>query len=198
MKLTRRDFYGYDVSLSAFRGFEDLPVLNSNMEEVITNLVMMQPAKVEFGYNRTSTIGIDAIGSIQDFGAWSEAAISINEDDDKTLEVIVGGDYTFENNLYSVIQYYHRNYFDDETDAGNYLMIHSKMPFRQIHEWNATVIYDLGEHAYLINPEVNLSIMNDVSLDFGTVFVSDLSGDSDSLFGSLGEKKTYVKASYAF
>lgn len=199
IKLTHRDLFGYDVSVSAFSGFEDLPVLNSDMKQVMMDLATMKPVTVEFGYKRMNSIGLDLIGSIQDFGAWSEAAISVNEDDEKTLEAIVGGDYTFENNLYTVAQYYHRNYFDDEKESGNYVMIHGQMPFRQIHQWNATVIYDLGQQAYLINPEVNLSMMNNLKLDLGTLHVSDLSeGGNNSLLSSLGEKKTYVNLSYGF
>lgn len=199
IKLTRRDLFGYDVSVSAFSGFEDLPVLNSDMEQVMMNLATMKPATVEFGYKRMNSIGLDMIGSIQDFGAWSEAAISVNEDDEKTLEAVVGGDYTFENSLYAVAQYYHLNYFDDDQEPGNYVMIHGQMPFRQIHQWNATVIYDINQEAYLINPEVNLSVMNNLKLDLGTLFVSDLSeGGNNSLLNSLGEKKTYVNLSYGF
>lgn len=200
LQFTRRDFYGYDVSVSYFNGYEDLPGITSDLNEVMGKLGS-EPTSIDFGYKRTQALGLNVIGAVSDFGIWSETNYSFNEDDEKTIETVLGGDYTFDNNLYVVGQYYHRQYEDYAIEMDNIdaLILHGQMPFRQIHEWSANVIYDINNEDYLINPEIDFSLGNGIKLNLGTMVTSDSdNSNTDSLLSLLGSEKSYVKLSYSF
>lgn len=194
LKVTQRGLFGYDVSLSYFSGYEDFPVLNSNMEEVISSLAMDQLTLIEFGYKRTNSVSIDAIGSILDCGVWTEIAYNVNEDEDKSIELVLGGDYTFENNLYAVIQYYQQNYYAEEKEAVNIWMLYGEIPIKQIHRFKTTLVYDITQQAILINPEINISLNNNLNLKIGSTYLDD----QESQLNMLGEKQTYIGVGYSF
>ena len=201
MKFTRRDLLGYDLSISLFCGYEDLPSLKSDLSKVGDKILDNKEATIEFGYKRTNTVGIDAIGSIKNIGVWAETAYSQNEDKEKTMEAVIGGDYTFKNNLYTVVQAYHRNYHDYQIEQEdlNYLMVYNRLPIQQIHQCTSTAIYDLDNQEYLINPELKISLKNNLALDVGTVIMSDLEDvGQDALIKMLGEKKSYLNLTYNF
>ncbi len=197
-KLTQRDFSGYDISLSFFSGYEDYPVLDSDLEQVIQNIVTSQPAAINFAYKRTNTIGLDMIGELQGVGLWAEAAFSLNEAEQKSLETLLGGDYTFENNLYTIVQYYYRDQLDDETKADQYVMVHGQLPLRQIHQLTTTLMYDLGAGSILLNPEVQYSLQNNLKLNLGGSYIANLKDTSSSLLGNYGSTQAYLGITYGF
>ena len=171
------------------------------MSKVGDKILDNKEATIEFGYKRTNTVGIDAIGSIKNIGVWAETAYSQNEDEEKTMEAVIGGDYTFKNNLYTVVQAYHRNYQDYQIEQEdlNYLVVYNRLPIQQIHQCTSTAIYDLDNQEYLINPELKISLKNNLALDVGTVIMSDLEDvGQDALIKMLGEKKSYLNLTYNF
>lgn len=212
LNLTKRNVKGYDLSVSYFNGYEDLPSITSDLEAVGEELVIIsneyetngssnQTAKLNIGYKETQGIGLNAIGSISEVGVWSELNYQYNEDDEQTLDVVVGSDYTFDNNLYTVGQLIHRSYTDYiiEREDMNYLLLHGDKPFRQIHQLNANLIYDLDNNNYLLNPEINLSLGNNLNLDIGTTITDeDNKATGYSVFNMMSEEKTYFELSYSF
>ncbi len=208
----KRDVRGFDLSASYFNGYEDLPSITSDLEKVGQDLediaidyqingFSSDTAKLNVGYKRTQGFGLNAIGSIGSVGVWSELNYQINEDDEKTLDVVLGSDYTFENNLYTVAQFIHRNYQDYQIDRGemNYLLLHGDKPFRQIHQINANVIYDLGIGNYMFNPEMTFSLSNNLGLDLGTVLTGDSKNAAGySIFNMMSGERSYFELTYSF
>jgi len=117
-----------DVSVSYFRGRDDLPLLN---QVVITPVDAIGTVDIasELMYPKMQVIGTDHAGSLGDVGLWAEAAYFIPEkvdlistlttpigpladtsialDDKPFVRYVVGGDYTFKNGLYINSQYLH-------------------------------------------------------------------------------------------
>lgn len=212
LNFTKRNVKGYDLSLSYFNGYEDLPSITSDIDAVGKKLVIIgneydtigssnKTAELNIGYKETQGIGLNAIGSISNIGVWSEVNYQVNEDDEKTTDIVLGSDYTFKNDLYTVGQLIHRSYKDYiiKRKDMNYLLLHGDKPFRQIHTIKTNIIYDLGIGNYMLNPEMTFSISNNLNLDLGTVITGDKeSSDSYSLFNMMSEEKTYFELSYNF
>jgi hypothetical protein len=208
----KRDVRGFDLSASYFNGYEDLPSITSDLDEVSQDLEDIaidyqrqgsssDIAELDVGYKRTQGIGLNAIGSIGSVGVWSEFNYQINEDDEKTIDVVLGSDYTFENNLYTVAQIIHRDYQDYQIERGemNYLLLHGDKPFRQIHQIKANVIYDLGIGNYMFNPEMTFSLSNNLDLDLGTVLTGDSeNSESYSTFNMMSGERSYFELTYSF
>lgn len=198
-RVTKRDLYGYDVSLSFFHGYEDYPSLRSDMGAVVQALIAGQEATVEFSYRKNSSFGLDLIGEVQGVGIWSEAAFSVNEAKQQRIEAVVGADYTFGNNLYAVCQWYHRNPLNtSEEEMQNYLLVHAQMPVRQIHQLSTTLMYDVGEQAIMLNPEMKVSLYDNLDLKVGTVWINGLTTPSESLLQNFGSSQTYIGLGYGF
>ncbi|MGM0411349.1 MAG: hypothetical protein ACQEQF_11405, partial [Bacillota bacterium] len=222
LKYTKRNFHGYDLSLSYFRGYEDILNIKDydQFEKDLTkiigaysneNIPVREQANLNFGYKETQSIGTSARGSIKDIGVWSELNYTQNEDEEKNLDLVLGGDYTFDNNFYTVVQLYHRNYKDYQIneilkdnlgtkllDRQNFLILHGEMPFRSIHTIKGDIIADLENESYMLNPAVNLSLANDFSLDLGAV-VSESEEDNEfSLMNFLGQEKVYFELTKSF
>lgn len=204
----KRDVRGFDLSASYFNGYEDLPSVTSDSESIQEDLVFIASnypndmnTELNIGYKRTQGFGLNAIGAISDVGVWSEINYQVNEDDEKTTDLVLGSDYTFENNLYTVAQFIHRDYSDYQIprEEMNYLLLHGDIPFRQIHTMKANIIYDLGIGNYMFNPEMTFSLSNNVNLDLGTVITGDKeSSDNYSIFNLMSGERTYFELSYSF
>jgi hypothetical protein len=204
----KRDVKGFDLSASYFSGYEDLPSITSDLDKVSEELAYIarnyptqRTTELNIGYKRTQGFGFNAIGSIRSVGVWSELNYQINEDDEKTVDVVLGSDYTFENNLYTVAQLIHRNYQDYQItrDEINYLLIHGDKPFRQIHTMKSNIIYDFNIGTYMFNPEMTFSLSNNLNLDLGTVITGDKNrSDSYSIFNMMSGERTYFELTYNF
>ena len=204
----KRDVKGFDLSVSYFSGHEDLPSITSDLDKVSEELAYIarnyptqRTTELKIGYKRTQGFGFNAIGSIGSVGVWSELNYQINEDDEKTIDVVLGSDYTFENNLYTVAQLIHRNYEDYQItrDEMNYLLIHGDKPFRQIHTMKSNIIYDFNIGTYMFNPEMTFSLSNNLNLDLGTVITGDKNrSDSYSIFNMMSGERTYFELTYNF
>mgnify|MGYP000453347616 CR=1 FL=1 len=223
LQFTRRNFKGYDLSVNYFKGYGDIPLITSDYEEMMKDLEIIaqeysntgsstKEATLDFGYKETQAIGFSGRGSLADIGVWSEINYNQNEDDEKKLDVVIGGDYTFENNFYSVVQIFHRDYKDYEineileangkdkllTDE-NYLILHGELPFRSIHTLKGDIITDIESDSYMVNPSAEFSLGNNYNLDLGAVFMNDDNNkDSFSTLNMLAEEKAYVEFTWNF
>lgn len=201
LQFTRRNVNGFDLSTSYFKGYEDSANLITDLSSIPQQIADNGSATLEFGYKETQALGFNAIGSIGEIGVWTEANYAYNEDEEKTFDIVVGGDYTFKNDLYTVGQLFHRQYddFQLERDDINYLILYGDQPFKQIHKWQVSMIYDIDNSEFLLNPEINFSMTNNIKLNLGTVVNSDFNNLSDdSLLKILGQEKTYLETVYSF
>jgi len=222
LKLTRRNYKGFDIALNYFKGYEDLPLIVSDYEEVKAELAQIvvdtidnnsstQKTSIDFGYKDTQALGFSGRGSLGSIGVWSEINYNINEDEEKKIDAVIGGDYTFENNLYTVAQVFHRSYKDYKINdilenSGKdkllkdqtYLILHGDIPFRSIHTINTDLIVDLGGNGYMLNPEVELSLGTDYSLDLGAVIMDQENTNDFSTLNMLGNEKAYAEFTWNF
>jgi len=212
VNLMKRNVRGFDLSASYFNGYEDIPSITSDLDNVKQDLKQIvgeyqrnnysdTTTALDIDYKRTQGIGLNAIGSISSVGVWSELNYQINEDDEKTIDLILGGDYTFDNKLYTVAQFIHRGYSDHQIsrESMNYLQLHGDKPFRQIHTIKANLIYDLGLGNYMFNPEMTFSLSNNINLDLGTLITGEKEGnDGYSLFNMMSGERTYFELTYNF
>lgn len=222
LQLTSRNFKGYDIAINYFNGYEDLPLIINDYENVKSELEQIvkdtiapnsssQTTSLDFGYKETQGLGFNGRGSLGSMGVWIETNYNVNEDEEKKLDAVIGGDYTFENNLYTVAQVFHRSYNDYEIndilekegkDAllkdQTYLILHGDIPFRSIHTINTDLIVDLGGNGYMLNPEVELSLGTDYSLDLGAVIMGQEDTNDLSTLNMLGNEKAYVEFTWNF
>ena len=124
------NLFGYDLSLSYFKGRDDLPILS---KATITPVDMIGTVDIatELVYPEIQVIGADFAGSIGSVGIWGEGAVYMPEelamttiapspttgqmettqtivlDDKPYFKFVLGGDYTFKNGLYFNGQYLH-------------------------------------------------------------------------------------------
>lgn len=223
LQFTRRNFKGYDLSVNYFKGYGDIPLIISDYETLMNELEIIageylndnsstKKATLDFGYKETQSIGFSGRGSLAEIGFWSEINYNQNEDDEKKLDLVIGGDYTFENNFYTVVQLFHRNYKDYEINEilenngkdkllteENYLILHGEMPFRSIHTFKGDIIADIAGEGYMINPAAEFSLGNDYNLNLGTVIINNEKAKKDfSILNMLAEEKAYVEFSWNF
>jgi len=223
LKAMWRNINGYDISLSYFHGYQDMPTVVSNLGEVyaaldeVTEKYMVngtsdKEIEIELGYKQTDSFGFNVIGSIKDVGVWTEMNYAQNADEEEKIDLVFGGDYTFENGFYTVVQYFHREYKDNLINNflaaysegelihnQNFLILHGEIPFKQIHNWQANFIYDLDNDNYMLNPEVNYSLTNNINFDIGTIIYNEKNSTSGfDLLPLLSEEKSYIQFTYSF
>ncbi|HDP99740.1 MAG TPA: hypothetical protein ENN22_11245 [bacterium] len=120
---------GYDVSLSYFKGRDDLPLVDKVTITPVDTLGTID-IDTELIYPKMQVIGADFAGSIGSVGFWGEGALfipdkvemstfmqtqmgllpqatSIALDDKPYFRYVIGGDYTFKNGLYLNAQFLH-------------------------------------------------------------------------------------------
>ncbi len=115
----------YDLSASYYYGRDDMPLLSSVKLNAVDTLENYD-AEAELVYPRIQVFGADIAGSIGKVGVWGEAALIFPEEqklkfyvnsalggesvileDKPFIRFVVGGDYTFKNNVYLNAQYMH-------------------------------------------------------------------------------------------
>ena len=225
LKVMRRNFNGYDLSLNYFRGYGDIPLITNDYDEIMNKMEKIsatyidptvdkssEVASLDFGYKETQALGFSGRGSLGDIGAWTEINYNHNEDDEKKLDLVLGGDYTFENNFYTVVQLFHRSYKDYEINEilkengyekllndENYLILHGEMPFRSIHTLKGDIITDIEEKGYMVKPAVEFSLGNNYSLNLGAVIMNEQNEERNfSTLNMLAKEKAYLEFSWSF
>ena len=172
-KLTVQSVFGCDLSISYFHGKEDYPDENDRYQDV-------------------NIYGGDIIGTIGGMALWAEGAYSEPEFNDPYFQIVAGAEYTFDNDLYFMSQFYHRNYFEQKE---YYLMNVLRYPFLDIHELQLGMLYEIENEVLAIFPELNFSLAEDVSLILSGIFIE---GDVEGTFLEQMKDKIFLKVEYCF
>ena len=172
-KLTALSVLGCDLSISYFNGKEDFPDKTGHYQDV-------------------NIYGGDIIGTIGGMALWAEGAYSEPELNDPYFQIVAGGEYTFDNDLYFMSQFYHRNYFEQKE---NYVMSVLRYPFLDIHQLQFGMLYEIENEVFAIFPELNISLAEDVSLIFSGIFIK---GDSEGTFLGQMKEMIFLKVEYCF
>jgi len=147
--------------LKAGFGHFDVSILFNEMYHTTTNFYTLQILG-----QRRRIFGLDFVGELLGFGVWGEGAYNIMENDDDFNEFIVGVDYTFENGLYTLVEY-HRN-------------SRAKSESRE---------YDLNDWMHLFTGETK-TISRDQIYSFTRYSVTDLLSIGGSIIVSVSDKST--------
>ena len=172
-KVTAQSIMGWDFSASYFSGKEDYPWTNGQYRDV-------------------NIYGGDVIGTIWEIALWAEGAYTKPNGGDSYYQIVAGAEYTFDNDLYLLGQFYHRNYPDAKE---HYLMGVARYPFRDIHTLQFGMAYETGNEIFIIYPEVTFSLADAVSLVLSGIFVE---GDVAGTFMSQLKDRIFVKLEYSF
>jgi len=123
------NLFDYDVSVSYFKGRDDLPLADKVTITPVDTLGTID-IETELIYPKIQVIGADFAGSIGSVGFWGEGALfipdkvemptfiqtqiglqpqgeSIALDDEPYFKYVIGGDYTFRNGIYFNAQFLH-------------------------------------------------------------------------------------------
>ncbi|MFW6287260.1 MAG: hypothetical protein ACOC2J_00745 [bacterium] len=185
VKLTRRYFFNYDISVSLFSGKDNLPILHPVQGEL---------------YPEVNKYGIDLIGSMLDISTWAEVVI-INYNEDfynNILEGSIGAEYKFESDVNLMGQYYFRENRVKQEPEIKTLTMKVDGPLLDFHRWDISAIYDVKGEALVIKPEFQYSLADSVWLNIGCVSIQNLNDDSESKYANMIEENIYTRISVDF
>ncbi|MDI3548444.1 MAG: hypothetical protein PWR10_2096 [Halanaerobiales bacterium] len=158
VKATRRQFHGWDLSLSGFKGRDEVTVPGGNI---------MKP--------EVTAVGFDMIGSINVVGVWTEVVYKNFNDAlfNNNLEGVIGAEYRFYNNLSLTGQYYYKQGRIAQEPDFKALNLRITYPVRTFHELEFTGIYELDKDIVILRPQFNYSLAEAVELQVGASIVND-------------------------
>ena len=187
---------GYNVYLSHFSGYDDFPAL------------WMEPAgpntwRVRGQYRRQQQFGLAVAGTVGEAGVWAEAAYTLPErlsqletplalsTNAATWQAVVGGDYTFANNLYVSAQFVYNQ-------AGSILLPYRPpidqgartygvgllrySPPQSRYTWEALALSNLQDGGTVVAPGVSYELRSGLRL---VLRYLDVWGSGGSEFGRL-------------
>jgi hypothetical protein len=206
-------FSGWDVSVSYYYGWDDLPSFYQSQYMTGDSLFLeIQPV-----YQRRKVLGIDFSTTFGKWGIRGEAAYFITADpngtnpeiDDPYFQYVMGIDRTFsnligENNLFVLIQWiqeipkYYTVYRNDDLNH----VFQKSFTARMEYEFGAFSkiiiegVYNIKNEDYYISPAFNYNIFDGVELKLsGEIF----GGKADSFFGNYRDNnRVQVKIKYSF
>ncbi|MDP8322155.1 MAG: hypothetical protein RAO94_07385 [Candidatus Stygibacter australis] len=127
-------------------------------------------------------LGISFSGALLGLGFWGEGAYNLLSNSDDFSQVIIGTDFTFENGLYLMAEYYYNGlgktdedlfnfndwmeYYTDSINLGrDYLYLGETSSIGELIEWSNFIIGNLNDKSISYNPWINFSLSDNVDLD---------------------------------
>ncbi len=222
-KVSKRDFWGFDVSLSYVAGRDDIPIAK------IVKFKNLTLDTVVLYFPRINVIGFDFAGDIGGVGVWGEAGIfspervntelttRIGQTDTlisivATLEkknytrFVLGFDYTFGNGLYINLQYLHgflhergrgnlRNYFIFNFEK-KYMNDRLKINFLSGGIEFKRVKDVRNNYSLIYNPQISYSPVDNFEFVLGGRIID---GKGRTTFWGLRDKdEIYLSVKYSF
>ena len=115
------------------------------------------------------------------------------KDADSYYQLVVGGDYGFQNGLVLIGQYYHRS----GDGSVNNVILAAEYPFGLMHSAKLGAMYSLDSNEYMISPEVAFSLADSTSLVAGVQYFS--SSPNDLGMPAMGQNRSmYAKLRIGF
>lgn len=223
LKISKRNFYGFDFSISYVYGRDDLPIpkriiLSSPINPTVETALLFFP--------KMGILGFDFAGDIKNFGVWGEVGIFFPEEvkfetifitpprtfETKILErkpyarFVLGFDYTFKNGIYTNIQYLHG--FLHERGGGNlknYIVFNFEKKFLEDRlklnflsgGFEFKQLKELSKrHAFILNPQVAYTFIDNLELTIGARIIE---GKGKTTFSGLRDRdEVYFKVKYSF
>ena len=167
-------FYNYDLAIQYYKGREDYPVQKINYED----------KKVIIDYPKKDVIGVNAAGTLGNVGIWGEATYSRPKIGGDYLQAIVGTDYTFENGIHLLGEYFLDDSFSNffpgtEIDVEEFIGVSTDYSLTDFIKVRGSYMKPLNSDVYLINGEVSYSINQNT--EFKAV-LNRLENESNTIF----------------
>ncbi len=194
--------------LKAGIGHFDVSILFNEMYHNTTNFYTLQIS----GQCRR-IVGFDFVGELLGFGVWGEGAYNIMENDGDFHEFIVGGDYTFDNGLYTLIEY-HRNsqaksnseeydlndwmrFFTGEAKTISHDQVYSfvRYPVNDLLSVGSSFIVSISDKSAAIVPTIEYSLFENIDL---TLIANFYTGEEGTAFSSSLGNGGFVRARVYF
>jgi hypothetical protein len=222
----KKQFFGYDISLSYVYGINDLPIVNRAVI-VSTGDIGEVDIFSELIYPKMHIAGFDIAGALGGIGIWGEAAIFLPEEvklvadmsalgmgivesvaleNKPYVKYLLGADYTFANGFYINIQYLHG--FVHERGHANledYLLVGSELKLldnkiKIMPIAGAIQVKDFDNiadnFAVVYAPEIAYNPIDNAELAVGTRLIE---GSDNTSFGKLkNSDEVYFKLKYSF
>ncbi|MCD4819975.1 MAG: hypothetical protein K8S23_14925 [Candidatus Cloacimonetes bacterium] len=123
--------------------------------------------------------GFSFSGALFGIGIWSETAFNKMSDSDDYYQGIIGADFTFENGLYLMSEYYYNglgkqnendyqfanwmSLFTDGTNLGrDYLYLGESYSIGELIEWSNYIIVNLNDKSFTYTPWLSFSLNDNV------------------------------------
>ncbi len=220
-KVAKRDFLGFDLSLSYVYGRDDIPIV----KKVYFKSDSLGPSNLDsvvLVFPRMRVLGFDLAGEIAGVGVWAEAGIfypdnvdmeiimgqyitvPVNVLDKKSYtRFVLGLDYTMSYGMYMNLQFLHG--FLHERGRGN-LKNYFTFNFEKRYMNDKVKINFLsggvefkklrGDYAIIYNPQLSFTPVDNFELSVGGRFID---GRGKTTFGKLKDRdEIYVKVKYSF
>ncbi len=220
----KRNFFGFDFSLSYVYGRDDIPIIKK------TAFVPVGLTEVdihnEFYFPRMQVIGADLAGAVGDIGLWAEAGLFLPESTSLVIDMtqlgmgtmdtlildrkpyvkyVFGLDYTFKNGLYINLQYAHGFFHERGKMLEDYILtgLEWKLFAEELNlmPLNTGIeIRDFSDiknnYAIVYAPEISYKPVEDCEVTLGTRLID---GVSETLFGQAKDRdEVLVRIKYNF
>jgi len=158
--------FGYDLELSYARSQHssfDYYAMNENLED-------------------RDLFGFSFSGALLGIGIWSETAFNKMSESEDYYQGIIGADFTFENGLYLMSEYYYNelgqqdendyefadwmNLFTNGTNLGrDYFYLGESYSLAELIEWSNYIIVNLNDKSFTYTPWLSFSLNDNVDFD---------------------------------
>jgi hypothetical protein len=213
----------YDLSLSYFRGRDDLPLVTAVTISPVDALGTVDIAS-ELSYPRLQVIGADFAGQLLNVGIWGEGALIIPQKYDMVTTIgaqhqtevaldrvpyfkcTIGGDYTFKSGLYVNAQYVHGLFHErGSQNLEDYLVFALRQSFLDevlkltymAGLVEVKTLQDIKNNiAFALGPELAYYPMDNAEMVLGTYIID---GKNSTTFGRVkNNDEVYIKVKYSF
>jgi hypothetical protein len=174
--------------------------LNGTIGQYIWQRTQFNPTTflIDKQRNLRTVFGGSIVGELASAGIWIESAWNKMENSGDFSEVVVGGDYTFNNGLYIIMEYLHNEngvsskdnldinhylqYFMGETHSlmQDYLFGFLSYPINDFIQFGLLSFGNLNDNSATLNPQIVWNLFQDVDL---TIMYSHFIGDDNTEFG---------------
>ena len=174
--------------------------LNGTIGQYIWQRTQFNPTTflIDEQRNLRTVFGGSIVGELASAGIWIESAWNKMENSGDFSEVVVGGDYTFNNGLYIIMEYLHNEngvsskdnldinhylqYFMGETHSlmQDYLFGFLNYPINDFIQFGLLSFGNLNDNSATLNPQIVWNLFQDVDL---TIMYSHFIGDDNTEFG---------------
>ncbi len=222
-KISKKDIFGFDVSLSYVVGRDDIPVPHhvGGKLFILNGSSILKVDSVALIFPKMKVLGFDFTGDLGGVGVWGEAGIfypnyimklyieggNIVETVEKKsyTKFVLGADYTFGDGLYVNVQYLRGFLHERRDNLKNYLVFNfekkymdDKLKFNFLSGGiDFERLKDIRNNYGLVyNPQITYMPMDNFEIAVGARIID---GKGKSLFGTLKDRdEVYLRVKYSF